>query len=77
MISRLTPTQRFFLGYAMEWMLNIRPEALSTQVKSDEHAPAKWRVNAPLSNMPEFYEAFGVKSGNKMWRSEKDRVKIW
>lgn len=76
-ISGLTPTQRFFLGYAMEWMMNMRPEALITQVKSNEHAPAKWRVLAPLSNMPEFFETFGVKPGDKMWRSENDLIKIW
>jgi putative endopeptidase len=76
-VAGMNPTKRFFLSYAMEWMVNFRPEALATQVKSNEHAPAKWRVLAPLSNMPEFYEAFGVKQGDKMWRSEKDRVKIW
>lgn len=76
-ISGLTPTQRFFLGYAMEWMENMRPEALITQVKSNEHSPAKWRVNAPLSNMPDFYRAFGVKEGDKMWRSDNDLIKIW
>lgn len=76
-VAGLNPTKRFFLSYAMEWMVNFRPEALATQVKSNEHAPAKWRVLAPLSNMPEFYEAFGVRQGDKMWRSEKDRVKIW
>ncbi len=76
-IDGLNPSQRFFLGYAMEWMVNMRPEALMTQVKSNEHAPAKWRVLAPLSNMPEFYQTFGVKQGDKMWRSDKDRVKIW
>lgn len=72
-----TPEQRFFLGYALAWMLNQRPEAMATQVKSNEHSPAKWRVLGPLSNMPEFYKAFNVKPGDKMYRAEKDRVKIW
>lgn len=76
-ISGLNPSQRFFLSYAMEWMVNMRPEALLTQVKSNEHAPAKWRVLGPLSNMPEFYATFGVKKGDKMWRPENERVKIW
>jgi putative endopeptidase len=44
---------------------------------SDVHAPAKWRVNGPLSNVPDFYEAFDVKQGQPMWRPENQRVKIW
>ncbi|MDD3079900.1 MAG: M13 family metallopeptidase [Paludibacter sp.] len=77
MISSLTPSQRFFLGYALAWMVNTRPEALANQVKSDVHSPAKWRVIGPLSNMPEFYKTFGVQEGDKMWRSKNQRVKIW
>ena len=76
-IAGLNPGQRFFLGYALAWMLNMRPEAIANQVKSNEHAPAKWRVLGPLSNMPEFYATFGVKDGDSMWRSENQRVKIW
>ncbi|WP_321436172.1 M13 family metallopeptidase [uncultured Bacteroides sp.] len=76
-IAGLNPNQRFFLGYALAWMQNIRPEAISNQIKSNEHAPAKWRVLGPLSNMPEFYQAFGVKKGDKMWRPENQIVKIW
>lgn len=72
-----TPQQRFFLGYAMAWMINERPEATANQVKSNEHSPAKFRVIGPLSNMPEFYEAFGIKQGDAMWRPEEKRVKIW
>ena len=76
-IAGLNPGQRFFLGYALAWMLNMRPEAIANQVKSNEHAPAKWRVLGPLSNMPEFYATFGVKDGDSMWRPESQRVKIW
>ncbi len=76
-IAGLTPDQRFFLGYALAWMINQRPEATANQVKSDEHSPAQFRVNGPLSNMPEFYAAFGVKEGDKMWRPDSLRVKIW
>lgn len=77
LIAGLNPSQRFFLGYALAWMLNMRPEAVANQVKSNEHAPAKWRVIGPLSNMPEFFSAFGVKQGDKMWRPENQIVKIW
>jgi putative endopeptidase len=76
-IAGLNPSQRYFLGYALAWMQNMRPEAMANQIKSNEHAPAKWRVLAPLSNMPEFYSAFGVKQGDAMWRQENQRVKIW
>lgn len=76
-IAGLSPDQRFFLGYALAWMENERPETVSTQVRSDEHSPAKFRVIGPLSNMPEFYRTFGVKEGNSMWRPDSLRVKIW
>ena len=62
-IGGFTPAQRYFLGHAQAWMMQFRPEALATRVKSDEHAPAKWRVLGPLSNTVEFYEAFDVKEG--------------
>jgi len=76
-IAGLNPSQRFFLGYALAWMVNERPEATANQVKSNEHSPAKFRVIGPLSNMPEFYEAFGVKQGDSMWLPDSLRIKIW
>lgn len=76
-IAGLNPSKRFFLGYALEWMQNMRPEAIANQVKSNEHAPAKWRVNGALSNMPEFFSTFDIKQGDKMWRSDKEIVRIW
>ncbi|MDP4240066.1 MAG: M13 family metallopeptidase [Bacteroidota bacterium] len=77
LIAGLNPSQRYFLGYALAWMLNMRPEAMANQIKSNEHAPAKWRVLGPLSNMPEFYSTFGIKQGDKMWRPDSLRVRIW
>ncbi len=76
-IAGYTPQQRFFLGFALGWMINLRPEALMTKVKTDVHSPAKFRVNGPLSNMPEFYEAFSVKESNAMYRNEQERIRIW
>jgi putative endopeptidase len=76
-IAGLTPDQRFFLGYAMAWMINDRPEAIASQVKSDVHSPAKFRVLGPLANIPEFYAAFGIREGDAMWRPDSLRVKIW
>ncbi len=76
-IAGLNPSQRFFLGYALAWMVNERPETVASQVKSNEHSPAKFRVNGPLSDMPEFYQAFGVKEGDALWVPDSLRVKIW
>lgn len=73
----LNPDQRFFLGYALAWMINERPEAIANQVRSNEHSPAKFRVIGPLADMPEFYQTFGVKEADAMWRPESLRVKIW
>ena len=76
-IAGLNPNQRYFLGYALAWMVNIRPEALANQVKSDEHSTAKYRIIGPLSNIPEFYTTFHVKQGDKMYRPKDKLVKIW
>lgn len=76
-IAGFTPDQRFFLGFALAWMVNQRSEAIANQVKSDVHSPAKYRVNGTLSNMPEFYRAFNVKEGDKMWRPDSLIVRIW
>jgi len=76
-IGGLTPAQRFFLGYAYSWMYNQRKEIMASQLMSDVHSLPKERVNGPLSNIPAFYEAFGVKPGDKMYRPDSLRVKIW
>jgi len=76
-IGGLTPDQRYFLGYGLAWMINDRPEAIANQVRSDVHSPAKYRVNGPLADIPEFYAAFGIKEGDAMWRPDSLRVKIW
>lgn len=76
-ISNLTPDQRFFLAYGYAWMVNIKEEALASQIMTDVHAPAQFRINGPLSNLPEFYKAFNVKPGNKMYQPDSLRVVIW
>jgi putative endopeptidase len=76
-IAGLTPLQRFFLGYALSWMMHTRPEALANQIHTDVHSPAFLRVNGPMSDIPDFYTAFGVKEGDPMWRAENVRVSIW
>jgi putative endopeptidase len=76
-INGLTPMQRFFLGYALGWLGQERDEALAQQLSTDVHAPGFLRVNAPFSDVPEFYTTFGVKQGDKMWIDPDKRVKIW
>jgi putative endopeptidase len=76
-IDGLTPDQRFFLSFAQVWRIKTRDETMRTRINTDPHSPEAARVNVPLSNMPEFYKAFGIKPGDKMYREDKDRVKIW
>jgi len=76
-IGGLTPLQRYFLGYAYSWMYQDRKEVLATRVLTDVHAPARERVNGPVVNIPEFYEAFSIKAGDKMYRADSLRVSIW
>lgn len=76
-IGGLTPLQRYFLGYALGWMHRQREEVLRARLLSDVHAPAKWRVLGPMSNIPEFYEAFDIRPGEPMWRPVSERVRIW
>jgi putative endopeptidase len=76
-LNGLTPDQRFFLGYALAWLGDQRPEALSQQIMTDVHAPRDLRVNGPLANIPEFLTAFGIRAGEPMWRPDSLRVKIW
>jgi predicted metalloendopeptidase len=76
-IDGFTPEQRFFLGYARGWATNTRPELARLLANVDPHPLPKFRVNGPLSNMPQFAEAFQCKSGDAMVRAEKDRCQIW
>lgn len=76
-ISGFTPEQRFFLGYAATEREQERPEFRKTQVLTDPHSPSRFRVNGPLSNLPEFYDAFMVKKGDQLYRKSEDRAKVW
>ncbi len=76
-IAGLSPNQRFFLAYAYAWMVNIKQESLAQQLMTDVHAPAKYRINGPLSNIEEFYKTFNIKEGSKMFIPVKDRIVIW
>jgi predicted metalloendopeptidase len=75
-IDGFTPEQRFFLSYAHSWAEHARPESERLQVTTDPHPPSKFRVNGPLSNLPEFRKAFGCKTGDVMVRSNPSCA-IW
>jgi putative endopeptidase len=77
LIGGLTPTQRYFLGYALGWMSQQREARLRARLLSDVHAPAKWRVLGPMANIPEFHAAFGVEKGDAMYRAPEQQVHIW
>jgi putative endopeptidase len=76
-IAGLTPVQRYFLAYALSWMDHQHEASLRRGLLSDVHAPAKWRVLGPLANVPDFYEAFGIRPNQPMWRGPDQRVHIW
>lgn len=76
-ITQFTPEQRFFLGYTLFERENARPEFQKMQAINDPHSPSMFRVNGPVSNLSEFYEAFNIKKGDKLYREPKDRLKIW
>jgi putative endopeptidase len=76
-IAGLTPEQRFFLGFAQAEQELVRPEAIKTRTLTDPHSPAEYRINGPLAHFTPFYEAYGVKKGDKLYREPKDRAHIW
>jgi len=77
LIDGFTPEQRFFISWATIWRTKYRDETLRKQVLTDPHSPAMFRANGPLSNFTPFYEAFDVKEGDKMFRPDSARVRIW
>ena len=76
-IDGLTPDQRFFLAYAGVWAANITEEEIRQLTKMDPHSLGEWRVNGALPHINAWYEAFSVKSGDKMYLPENERLKLW
>lgn len=76
-IDGFTPDQRFFLSWAQIWRSNTVPEYASQLILTDPHSPGEARSNAPISNMDSWYRAFDVKPGDKMYKPENERIKIW
>ncbi|MBC3868819.1 M13 family metallopeptidase [Undibacterium oligocarboniphilum] len=77
LIDGLTPEQRFFVANAQSFRSTIRDEMLRLTLATDPHAPDKFRVIAPIANMPEFSEAFQCQGGRSPLRPEGKRVNIW
>jgi putative endopeptidase len=72
-----TPEQRFFISFGQIWRENDRPELLKSQMENDPHSPSQFRANGPTSDLQEFYTAFSVKPGDKMYRADSVRAVIW
>jgi len=76
-IDGFTYKQRFFLGWAQVWHMNMTPEELKKRINTDPHSPGKYRVNGTLANMKEFQEAFSCKEGDPMVQSDSIKAIIW
>jgi putative endopeptidase len=76
-IDGFTAEQRFFLAWAQIWRQQNRPENARVRVATDSHSSPKWRVDGPLSNLPEFAQAWGCKAGDEMVRPDSVKAEIW
>ena len=76
-IDNVPADQRFYMGWAQSWKAKEREESLRQKVLTNVHSPEMYRANGPIRNIPEFYAAFGVKEGDKMFLAPERRVKIW
>ncbi len=72
-----TAEQRFFLAYAGVWGQNITDQEIRNRVKTDPHALGKWRVDGALPHIDAWYEAFGVKQGDKLFIPQNERLELW
>ena len=76
-IDGLTADQRFFIAYAGVWAGNIVEAEIRNRTKSDPHSLGRWRVNGALPHIDAWYEAFGVKEGDKMYLPKSERLPLW
>ena len=76
-IDGLTADQRFFLAYAGVWAGNITEAEIRNRTKSDPHSLGRWRVNGALPHIDMWYDAFGVKEGDKMYIPKAERLPLW
>jgi endothelin-converting enzyme/putative endopeptidase len=73
----LSPEQRFFVGFAQWACANERPEDMRVRAITDPHSPGRYRINGVVENMPEFAKAFSCKAGDKLYKPESKRCKVW
>jgi len=75
-VQKFTGDQQFFISFAQAWRGKAREPALRNQILTDGHAPARYRAST-VRNLDQWYQAFEVKPGDKLYLAEKDRVKVW
>jgi predicted metalloendopeptidase len=76
-IDGLSGEQRVFMGFGQVWRTKMREQQAIVQIKTDPHSAGRFRANGTVVNQPAFYEAFGVKEGDKMYVKPEDRIIIW
>ncbi|HYT77081.1 MAG TPA: M13-type metalloendopeptidase, partial [Vicinamibacterales bacterium] len=76
-IDRLTGDQRFFMGWAQMWRAKQRDEYVRSMLQTSAHLAAVFRANAAVGQVDAFYDAFGVKPDNRLYRAPAERVRIW
>lgn len=76
-IGGLTADQRFFMSWAQVWRRKYRDADLARRLKTDPHAPAKFRANGAVVNLDAFAEAFHVQPGDRMYKAPEERIRIW
>jgi putative endopeptidase len=77
MLGGYTPLQRYFFGWSISWLGHMRDASLALRVKTDVHSPTFLRINGPVVNVNEWYDAFGIQNSDKMYVKPEDRVRIW
>ena len=76
-LDGMTGVQRVFLGFAQIWRAKMRDEAMRQLIATNPHSPSQYRTNGPVRNLPEWYDAFNVSSGDALYLPPEERVKIW
>ncbi len=77
MIDGYTGDQRFFMAWAQAFRVKMREAALRQQLQTDPHSPGQYRVNGIVRNFDEWYKAFGVQPGDKLYIAPEKRLRIW
>ena len=77
MIDGFTGDQRFFMAWAQAFRVKMREAALRQQLQTDPHSPGQYRVNGIVRNFDEWYKAFNVQPGDKLYIAQEKRLRIW